>query len=54
VAEHRRRAGAGAGQPTNWRVGAVFIALQGSALAFLVRWSLESFGAWRGTVRRSD
>ena len=44
LAEHRRRAEAGAGQPSDWRVGAVFIGIQGIALAFLVRWSFEFFG----------
>jgi hypothetical protein len=44
LAEHRRRAQAGAGRPTDWRVGAVFIVTQGIALAFLVRWSFEFFG----------
>jgi membrane protein DedA with SNARE-associated domain/uncharacterized membrane protein YkvA (DUF1232 family) len=44
LAEHRRQAEAGAGQSTDWRVGAIFIAIQGIALAFLVRWSIEFFG----------
>jgi membrane protein DedA with SNARE-associated domain len=43
LAEHRSRAEAGAGQPTDWRVGAVFIAIQGIALAFLVRWLIQYF-----------
>ena len=43
LAEHRRHAEAGAQQPTDWRIGAVFIAIQGIALAFIVRWSLEFF-----------
>jgi membrane protein DedA with SNARE-associated domain/uncharacterized membrane protein YkvA (DUF1232 family) len=42
--EHRRAAAASAGRPTNWRVGAAFIAIQGIALAFLVRWGIEFFG----------
>jgi membrane protein DedA with SNARE-associated domain/uncharacterized membrane protein YkvA (DUF1232 family) len=41
---HRRAAAASTEQPTDWRVGAVFIAIQGIALAFLVRWSIELFG----------
>jgi uncharacterized membrane protein YkvA (DUF1232 family) len=41
--EHRRAAAAGAGRPTDWRVGAVFIAIQGIALAFVVRWAVERF-----------
>ena len=43
LAEHRREAQRGAEQPTDWRVGAVFIAIQGIALAFIVRWSIEFF-----------
>jgi uncharacterized membrane protein YkvA (DUF1232 family) len=43
LAEHRGRAEAGAGQPTDWRMGAVFIAIQGIALAFLVRWLIQYF-----------
>jgi membrane protein DedA with SNARE-associated domain/uncharacterized membrane protein YkvA (DUF1232 family) len=39
--EHRRHAEASAGQPTDWRVGAVFIAIQGIALAFVLRWLIE-------------
>jgi hypothetical protein len=39
--EHRRHAEAGARQPTDWRVGAVFIAIQGIALAFLLRWIIQ-------------
>jgi membrane protein DedA with SNARE-associated domain/uncharacterized membrane protein YkvA (DUF1232 family) len=43
--EHRRAAAASAGRPIDWRVGAVFIAIQGIALAFIVRWSIQFFGA---------
>ena len=43
LAEHRRHAQTGAERPTDWRVGAVFIAIQGIALAFIVRWSIEFF-----------
>ena len=43
LAEHRRQAATGAEQPTDWRIGAVFLAIQGIALAFLVRWILEYF-----------
>jgi uncharacterized membrane protein YkvA (DUF1232 family) len=39
--EHRRQAEAGAGQPTDWRVGAVFLAIQGIALAFILRWIIQ-------------
>jgi membrane protein DedA with SNARE-associated domain len=41
--EHRRQAEASAGRPTDWRVGAVFIAIQGIALVFVVRWSVDYF-----------
>jgi membrane protein DedA with SNARE-associated domain/uncharacterized membrane protein YkvA (DUF1232 family) len=41
--EHRRHAETSAGQPTDWRIGAVFIAIQGIALAFVVRWTIEYF-----------
>jgi membrane protein DedA with SNARE-associated domain/uncharacterized membrane protein YkvA (DUF1232 family) len=41
--EHRRAAEASAGQPTDWRVGGVFIAIQGIALAFVVRWGIQYF-----------
>jgi uncharacterized membrane protein YkvA (DUF1232 family) len=41
--EHRRTAEVSAERPTDWRIGAVFIAIQGIALAFLVRWSIEYF-----------
>lgn len=43
LAEHRRAAEASAGQPTDWRVGAVFLAIQAIALAFLVRWGIQYF-----------
>ena len=42
--EHRRSAAAGAERPSDWRIGAVFIAIQGIALAFAVRWGIEFFG----------
>ena len=42
--EHRRAAAASAERPTDWRIGALFIAIQAIALAFLVRWSTEYFG----------
>jgi uncharacterized membrane protein YkvA (DUF1232 family) len=42
--EHRRAAAASAGQPTDWRIGALFIAIQGIALAFVVRWLIAHFG----------
>jgi membrane protein DedA with SNARE-associated domain/uncharacterized membrane protein YkvA (DUF1232 family) len=42
--EHRRAAATSAGQPTDWRIGALFIAIQGIALAFIVRWAIQRFG----------
>jgi uncharacterized membrane protein YkvA (DUF1232 family) len=42
--EHRRAAAASAERPTDWRIGAVFIAIQGIALAFVVRWGMAYFG----------
>jgi uncharacterized membrane protein YkvA (DUF1232 family) len=42
--EHRRQAEANAERPTDWRIGAVFIAIWGVALAFSVRWSIAFFG----------
>ena len=42
--EHRHRAKASAERPTDWRVGAVFIAIWAIALAFLLRWTIEAFG----------
>jgi len=41
--EHRRHAETSAAQPTDWRVGAAFIAIQAIALAFVVRWSVGYF-----------
>jgi hypothetical protein len=43
--EHRRRAKASAEQPTDWRVGAVFIAIWGIAVAFVVRWTTQLAGS---------
>ena len=42
--EHRRAAEASAGRPTDWRVGAAFIAIWVIALAFVVRWSIDLVG----------
>jgi membrane protein DedA with SNARE-associated domain/uncharacterized membrane protein YkvA (DUF1232 family) len=42
--EHRRQAETSAARPTDWRIGALFIAIQGIALAFVVRWAIEYFG----------
>ena len=42
--EHRQAAQASAERPTDWRVGALFIAIWGIALAFSVRWGIEYFG----------
>jgi membrane protein DedA with SNARE-associated domain len=42
--EHRRQAKASADRPTDWRVGAIFIAIWGIALAFVVRWSIQLAG----------
>jgi membrane protein DedA with SNARE-associated domain/uncharacterized membrane protein YkvA (DUF1232 family) len=42
--EHRRQAEASAERPTDWRVGAIFVAIWGIALAFSVRWGIEFFG----------
>ena len=36
--EHRRSAEASAERPTDWRIGAIFIAIWGIALAFVLRW----------------
>jgi membrane protein DedA with SNARE-associated domain/uncharacterized membrane protein YkvA (DUF1232 family) len=43
--EHRRAAEASAERPTDWRVGAIFVAIWAIALAFVVRWIIEYFGA---------
>jgi uncharacterized membrane protein YkvA (DUF1232 family) len=43
LAEHRRQAQTGAEQPTDWRIGAVFLAIQGIALAFILRWLIQYF-----------
>jgi uncharacterized membrane protein YkvA (DUF1232 family) len=43
--EHRRAAAASAERPTDWRVGAIFVAIWAIALAFVVRWIIEYFGA---------
>jgi uncharacterized membrane protein YkvA (DUF1232 family) len=39
--EHRRAAAAMAEKPTDWRVGALVIAIWAVALAFLLRWLVE-------------
>ena len=39
--EEHRRAAASAERPTDWRVGAVFIAIWGIALAFVLRWIIQ-------------
>jgi membrane protein DedA with SNARE-associated domain/uncharacterized membrane protein YkvA (DUF1232 family) len=39
--EHRRQAKASAERPTDWRVGAAFIAIWAIALAFVLRWAIE-------------
>lgn len=41
LAEHRRTAEAGAGQPSDWRIGALFLAIQAIALAFILRWLIQ-------------
>jgi membrane protein DedA with SNARE-associated domain len=41
--EHRRAAAASAERPTDWRVGAVFVAIWAIALAFSLRWSIGLF-----------
>ena len=41
--EHRRSASTAAEQPTDWRVGALFIAIWAITLAFLVRFAIEWF-----------
>jgi uncharacterized membrane protein YkvA (DUF1232 family) len=38
--EHRRQARTSAERPADWRVGAVFIAIWGIALAFVGRWMM--------------
>jgi membrane protein DedA with SNARE-associated domain len=43
--EHRRAAAAMADKPTDWRVGALFVAIWAIALAFSLRWLIEAFGA---------
>jgi membrane protein DedA with SNARE-associated domain/uncharacterized membrane protein YkvA (DUF1232 family) len=42
--EHRRAAAAMAEKPTDWRVGALFVAIWAIALAFALRWLLEIVG----------
>jgi membrane protein DedA with SNARE-associated domain/uncharacterized membrane protein YkvA (DUF1232 family) len=42
--EHRRAAAELADKPTDWRVGAVFVAIWAIALAFLLRWLIELLG----------
>jgi len=42
--EHRRAASAIVEKPTDWRVGALFIAIWAIALAFALRWLIELFG----------
>ena len=39
--EHRRAAAAMAEKPTDWRVGALFVAIWAIALAFVLRWLIE-------------
>jgi membrane protein DedA with SNARE-associated domain/uncharacterized membrane protein YkvA (DUF1232 family) len=43
--EHRRAAAAMAERPTDWRVGALFVAIWAIALAFAARWLLEILGS---------
>ena len=43
LAEHRAAAATMAETPVDWRVGALFVAIWGIALAFLVRWLIEVF-----------
>ena len=42
--EHRRAAAAMADKPTDWRVGALFVAIWAVALAFALRWLIEMLG----------
>lgn len=42
--EHRRAAAARAERPVDWRVGALFIVIWAIALAFLLRWLIETLG----------
>ena len=42
--EHRRAAAAMTEKPTDWRVGALFVAIWAIALAFALRWLIEMFG----------
>ncbi len=44
LAEHRREAAAMAEKPTDWRVGALFIAIWAIALAFALRWLMRALG----------
>lgn len=44
LAEHRRTAEAAGERPTDWRVGALIIAIWAIALAFLVRWAIGALG----------
>jgi membrane protein DedA with SNARE-associated domain/uncharacterized membrane protein YkvA (DUF1232 family) len=43
--EHRRAAAAMVEKPTDWRVGALFVAIWAIALAFALRWLFEVLGA---------
>jgi membrane protein DedA with SNARE-associated domain/uncharacterized membrane protein YkvA (DUF1232 family) len=43
--EHRRAAAAMVEKPTDWRVGALFLAIWAIALAFGLRWLIEILGA---------
>jgi membrane protein DedA with SNARE-associated domain/uncharacterized membrane protein YkvA (DUF1232 family) len=43
--EHRRAAAAMVEKPTDWRVGALFLATRAIALAFALRWLIEILGA---------
>jgi membrane protein DedA with SNARE-associated domain/uncharacterized membrane protein YkvA (DUF1232 family) len=43
--EHRRAAAAMVEKPTDWRVGALFLAIWAIALAFALRWLIEILGA---------
>ena len=45
LAEHRAAAAAMVEEPTDWRVGALFIGIWAIALAFLLRWLIEVLGA---------
>jgi Protein of unknown function (DUF1232) len=42
--EHRRAAAELAEKPTDWRVGALFVAIWAIALAFALRWLISVLG----------